>query len=109
MAFFALLVDQVVRLSDVLDNHRQEYNERKNQVIQFMDQNGLGLEFKERVLEFMQFSVTSASRRSFDPDDPRFEHLSPALLDEMRIRVFRPILRAVTLFDPPNVPEEFID
>ncbi len=110
MAFFALLVDQVVRLSDVLDNHRQEANERKNQVIQFMDQNGLDDDFRERVLEFMQFRATSASRRNFDPNDPRFVHLSPAILDEMRKRVFRPILRAVTLFNQESkVPTAFID
>lgn len=110
MAFFALLVDQVVRLSDVLDNHRQEQNECKNQVIQFMNQNGLDLDFRERVLDFMQFRATSASRRSFDPNDPRFAHLSPAILDEMRMRVFRPILRAVALFDEAsNVPQGFVD
>ena len=110
MAFFALLVDQVVRLSDVLDNHRHETNERKNQVIQFMDQNGLDDDFRERVLEFMQFRATSASRRNFDPQDPRFVHLSPAILDEMRTRVFRPILRAVALFNEESkVPEGFVD
>ena len=110
MAFFALLVDQVVRLSDVLDNHRHEVNERKNQVIQFMDQNGLDDDFRERVLEFMQFRATSASRRNFDPQDPRFVHLSPAILDEMRTRVFRPILRAVALFNEESkVPQAFVD
>ena len=70
MAFFALLVDQVVRLSDVLDDNRREDNERKNQVVQFMNHNDLDEGFRERVLEFMYFRATSASRRSFDPSDP---------------------------------------
>ena len=34
MAFFALLVDHVVRLSDVLDDKMREANERKNDVVQ---------------------------------------------------------------------------
>ena len=59
-----------VRLSDVLDDNRREDNERKNQVVQFMNHNDLDEGFRERVLEFMYFRATSASRRSFDPNDP---------------------------------------
>ena len=99
MAFFALLVDHVVRLSDVLDDHRRERNERKNAVVQFMQQNNLDDGFRQRVLEFMHFKATSSSRRSFDGADPRFDGLSGALLDEMRVLIFRPILRKVKLFD----------
>lgn len=110
MAFFALLVDHVVRLSDVLDDHRRERNERKNAVVQFMQQNNLDDGFRQRVLEFMDFKTTSSSRRSFNEADPRFDPLSPTLKDEMRVLIFRPILRKVKLFDiKSKVPIAFVD
>jgi hypothetical protein len=40
----------------------------------------------------------------------RFDQLSPSLKDEMRVLVFRPILRNVKLFDiQSKVPEAFVD
>ena len=62
MAFFALLVNQVTRLVDVLDQHR-EVNERKNAVVTYMQDQQLGKEFRARVIAFMNFHATSARRR----------------------------------------------
>jgi CRP-like cAMP-binding protein len=40
----------------------------------------------------------------------RFEHLSPALVEEMRKKIFRPVLRKVRLFDiDSKVPLAFVD
>lgn len=109
---FALLVDKVVQLSEVLDRDR-ESNHAKNEVVQFMQRSNFEQDFRDRVLEYMNFRAASSSlgtASSFSEDDGRFKVLSPSLLAEMRCRIFRPILRKVKIFGAANdVPEDFID
>ena len=109
MAFFALLVNQVTRLSDVMDHATRETDEQKNLVVQYMAQNQLSREFRERVVAFMNFRATSSSRQSFADDDHRFQSLSPALRGELRRLVFRPVLRNIKIFASKDVPLQFID
>lgn len=109
MAFFALLVNQVTRLNDVMDHAVRETRNEKNDVVQYMTQNHLTGEFRERVVSFMNFRATSSSRRAFDDDDPRFQTLSPALRGELRQLVFRPILKKIKIFAGNDVPLQFID
>jgi hypothetical protein len=104
MAFFALLVDRVTRLSDVMSDN----NETKNGLTSFMQQNNLSKDFREKVVAFLNFQATSTSRRSFDDYDERFQTLNPALMAEMRCQIFTPILRKIKLFSE-QVPTEFVD
>jgi hypothetical protein len=98
---FAVLVDKVVLLSDVLDQDRLT-NKKKNDMVQFMKtSDGFDDDFRQRILEYMTFRTGSSSlgaAASFDENHKRFNDLSPTLLAEMRCRIFRPILRKVSIF-----------
>lgn len=92
LSFFAVLLDQINKLNDVLGKQAAEANEVKNEVIGFMKSNGAPMELIHSAIAFLNFKANSNAGSTVEDGDDRFAPLSEALKRRIKIALFKPAL-----------------
>lgn len=108
LAVFAMLLDQINKLSDVMNEEQHNFNETKNHVVAFLKRNLLPTSLQQNVIAYLHFKTHSISGRYFRDDDPRFTHLSLPMRQQIRREIFVPILKGVRVFGwhPEDLEEQ---
>jgi len=92
LSFFAVLLDQINNLNEVLSKQEIAVNELKNTVIGFMKSSQVPLPIIHDTIAFLNFKATSNSGATIDDDDPVFAMLSHPLRRRIKISMFKPAL-----------------
>ena len=92
LSFFAVLLDQINKLNDVLGKQAAAANEVKNEVIGFMKSNGAPIELIHSTIAFLNFKANSNAGSTVEDGDDRFAPLSEALKRRIKIALFKPAL-----------------
>ena len=92
LSFFAVLLDQINKLNDVLGKQAAEANEVKNEVIGFMKSNAAPMDLIHSTIAFLNFKANSNSGSTVEDGDPRFAPLSEPLKRRIKIALFKPAL-----------------
>ena len=107
LAFFALLLDNIVSLNNVLGHKEQCVKDLKNNLVEKMQVNNLSDELILKVVKFLNFKDSSKSGHAFDENDDDFNQLSYALRKELLREVHLPLIRDVSIFGhSPKEAEE---
>ena len=107
LAFFALLLDNIVSLNNVLGHKEQSVKDLKNNLVEKMQVNNLSDELILKVVKFLNFKDSSKSGHAFDENDDDFNQLSYALRKELLREVHLPLIRDVSIFGhSPKEAEE---
>eukprot|EP01043_Picozoa_sp_COSAG02_P004426 COSAG02_NODE_115_length_35467_cov_292.837056_7_plen_943_part_00 len=92
LSFFAVLLDQINKLNDVLGKQAAEANDVKNEVIGFMKSNGAPMDLIHSTIAFLNFKANSNSGSTVEDGDERFAPLSESLKRRIKIALFKPAL-----------------
>ena len=92
LSFFAVLLDQINKLNDVLGKQAAEANEVKNGVVGFMKSNQAPMDLIHKTIAFLNFKANSNSGSTVEDNDPRFSPLSEPLKRRIKIALFKPAL-----------------
>jgi hypothetical protein len=108
LCFFVLLLQEITSVYEESRRQVTEVNQKKDEIVQFMKRsvpssNSMERKAKRRLIDkvvgFLRFKATSSSRREFNVDEsPNFGELSDALQEEIKVAVFRPVLKEVRMF-----------
>jgi len=89
LSFFAVLLDQINKLNDVLGKAEAEANGTKNTVIGFLKQNGAPMDLIHSTIAFLNFKASSNSGSTMEDG---FDVLSEPLKRRIKIALFKPAL-----------------
>ena len=92
LSFFAVLLDQINKLNDVLGKQAAEANMVKNEVIGFMKSNQAPMVLIHKTIAFLNFKANSNSGSTVEDSDERFAPLSEPLKRRIKIALFKPAL-----------------
>ena len=106
LAFFALLIQTINTLNEVLGLKEQQQKATKNKLVEQMKSNGLDDSLIAKVVKFLNFKATSKSGQAFLKDDTDFLELSDALQKQVVQQVNLPLIKEVTIFGWSQAEEE---
>ena len=89
LSFFAVLLDQINKLNDVLGKAEAEANGTKNTVIGFLKQNNAPMDLIHSTIAFLNFKASSNSGSTMEDG---FDVLSEPLKRRIKIALFKPAL-----------------
>jgi hypothetical protein len=99
LCVFALLLQQINKIGDVIGETDDKANDEKNGVVSFLkDELGEGEELINDTIRFLNFRAAALSGHSFHADDSKFNMLSPGLISKIQTTVYRPVLERVRFF-----------
>ena len=90
LSFFAVLLDQINNLNEVLGRQEAESNTIKNDVIGFMKNSQVPPKLIDQTIAFLNFKATSNSGSTIGEYDERFALLSQPLKRRIKIALFMP-------------------
>ena len=96
LAFFALLIQTINTLNEVLGLKEQQQKATKNKLVEQMKSNDLDDDLIAKVVKFLNFKSTSKSGQAFLKDDEDFLELSEALQKQVIQQVNHPLMKEVT-------------
>ena len=99
LCVFALLLMQINTLGEVVGAAEQKKNDEKNGVIGFLrTQTQASDDLVMEVVRYLNFRNASLSGHAFDKEDEDFRMLSPGIIEQIEIAVYRPTLERVRFF-----------
>ena len=98
LSFFALLLTQINNLNDVIGEEMAAVNMEKNRIVQYMKHNRLEPNLINRVVQFLNFRAKSNAGIEFDENSAVFAPLSVSLKRQIRIALYKPILKRCNIF-----------
>jgi hypothetical protein len=98
LAFFALLIQTINNLKDVIGLMETQQKEVKNKLVDQMKRNDLDDDLIKKVVKFLNFKATSKAGRAFLKNDKDFQVLSPALQGEILRSTNYPYVKEVKIF-----------
>ena len=108
LAFFAIMLNQINEVNEVLGESAQRLNDQKNGVVQFLKHHQLDDTIIEESIRYLNFRATSVAGNAFVDDDEKFAILSPGIKRKIKIKMNRPVLERVRVFgwNPVDWAEE---
>jgi hypothetical protein len=76
LSFFALLLQQITNINDIMGRDEFEKNEIKNHIMRFMKYNQLDPRLRTRVVHYLNFKASTKSGHAL-PQSGVFTQLSP--------------------------------
>ena len=102
LSFFAMLLNQISVLQEVLGRQQGIANEEKNEVVQFLKHNQLDGNLIQEVVRFLNFKTKGHSGQALKESDYRrmehFRELSEPLRQKIKEEIFIRPLREVRIF-----------
>eukprot|EP01043_Picozoa_sp_COSAG02_P030919 COSAG02_NODE_1997_length_10152_cov_3.110315_5_plen_943_part_00 len=102
LSFFAMLLNQIAVLQEVLGRQQGIANEEKNEVVQFLKHNHLDSALIQEVVQFLNFKTKGHSGHALKESDYRrmehFRDLSEPLRQKIKEEIFIRPLREVRIF-----------
>lgn len=98
LAFFALLLDHISNVNDVIGAEDNRFLSKKNQIIQFLTNSNVDSELVHTTVRYLNYSHTGFANQSFDSTDHRFAGLSTEIKENISIAMFKPVLKSVHFF-----------
>lgn len=99
LCIFCLLLQQINYLGEAFAEKIQSNNAVKNGVVGFLkDELGSDSDLIMNCVRFLNFRAASLSGHSFSGHDSNFNTLSPGLIREIQIAVYRPVVQRVRAF-----------
>ena len=106
LCFFALLLESVNGVNNVMGEASTTSNGAKNGIVQFLRTHNMSAELVDEAVSYINFYFSSLSGNSFSEDDDRFKTLSPALQDKIKVALYKDTLKAVRLFGWNDLDKE---
>ena len=106
LCFFALLLESVNGVNNVMGEASTTSNDAKNGIVQFLRTHNMSTELVDESVGYINFYFSSLSGNSFSEDDDRFKTLSPALQDKIKVALYKDTLKAVRLFGWNDLDKE---
>jgi Ca2+-binding EF-hand superfamily protein len=97
LAFFALLIQTINTLKEVIGLKEQEQRDTKNKLVDQMKRNDLSDDLIAKVVKFLNFKNTSKAGRAFLKEDPDFNELSHALQRQVSRETNLPYVKNVKI------------
>lgn len=102
LSFFAMLLNQIAVLQEVLGRQQGIANEEKNEVVQFLKHNQLDSALIQEVVQFLNFKTKGHSGHALKESDYKrmdhFRELSEPLRQKIKEEIFIRPLREVRIF-----------
>ena len=105
LSIFALLLNQITVLQDVVGAQQELHNAEKNAIVQFMKHNGLEADLIDDVVKFLNFKTKGHSGHALKDSDVErkpemmyFQELSEDLRLQVKEKIFLPALEKVGFF-----------
>jgi hypothetical protein len=108
LAVFALLLNQISILKEVVGSQNRGHYEQKNQIVGFLKHNDVNRKMIREVVKFLNFKAKGHSGHALkDSEDSCFSNLSRPLRDRIKQQLFAPALKKVRFFghSPKDVQE----
>eukprot|EP01052_Picozoa_sp_SAG31_P013647 SAG31_NODE_826_length_11751_cov_4.887659_3_plen_377_part_00 len=106
LSVFALLMQQISYLNDVIGAQEQGNKDEKNRIVQFMKYNNLDKELIQEVVKFLNFKSQSHSGHTLRSDRADFRVLSETLRTKIQVKLFKPALTKVRFFGHSDADAE---
>eukprot|EP01045_Picozoa_sp_COSAG04_P036682 COSAG04_NODE_9035_length_905_cov_0.930521_1_plen_175_part_10 len=98
LAFFALLLNQINAVNDLMGMDTAEAKKQKDQVIEFLRSRNAEQDLINETVRFSAFRQNSFTGNSYTTGDPRFQHLSEGTKAKICSAVYMPVLSRVGIF-----------
>ncbi len=98
LAFFALLLTQIDRVSMILTKDKQAIRDQKDGVLQFAMHRRVPMDLIINLVQFMNFRANSLSGNAYDDENFGFNTLSDNLKQRIKHEVYLPKLKKICFF-----------